>query len=964
MNQTGSRVFSLATRAMLLSVVALSLTTAVFVTDSFGRSRRLSPRRSQSVSSHQQSLLVPFWSLEDGFTSSIVLNNTSGFPVVVYPTLYSEGGKALSIPTILIPAGQTTTLGLADWIVAARGGSEFRRGSLILAYDAAESFLIGQAQVTNLATSVVFDVPAEMPMGFVSSRLEGLWWRMGNSRAFLVLSNMSDESALVSVSMTGGKNGESTPRSLKLEAHQTTTLDPTLVATDASGLQAGGISISHTGKPGAVLAFVGLADAAVGFSAQVRFEDPEARASLALAAAHLLVGAPDVPGFANGAVFKSIALLRNASEEPIDVKSAVSFVSSGTPRTIILPSRRLLAREIQSLDVADSLRLVGVRGPVTGVGLTLLSTGRPGALIAHASSFDQTGNTVFEVPMKDPGNHMNRSGGYPWNLEGDNRSIVHVRNTTSRPAEFTIQLDYEGGSYALPLQLLAPQQEAAIDIRALRDGQTPDSIGRTLPPDLQKGSARWHEHGADEMNAAQGLIGRLEVYNSTSATASSFSCGTPCCNPVTYDVSMTPSSYTASVGAIGFAKLMERKKVSCEDIILGPYDVTNSSSTTWSSTNTSKMTAGPVTASGCKMTCIAPGSPTLIANYQSTYWYTINGGDCYYGPRPFQGSCPTTIIQIDIYQDGQKTTSPRDVCVGQKINLSATVTTPQGVSYSDAAWSTLPGTTVASYTIASNNTTAEYRNVTMYNNPTISFYWINGGDGLIVKYGVIVGDTSMVGKATFNVKRPTITSGYNTFITTTTLNNGQGVTVDNALGSWAIRFGGLNSANTGIKFNAHATDPMGFTGSYKWVQIIQQKRYRTLSTGKKQYFLASSGCNNTGLDKSYPYQTDTGNGSGSISTNDSPAAGITTNPVVNSQEVRSETFDMYLIWQPSSTDSIPVPLSKVNWFWKGTANKSGTSYTPVSGSLGNSDNPSGVNHTTPVTWTCLVDPTLGMWVDE
>lgn len=68
--------------------------------------------------------------------------------------------------------------------------------------------------------------------------------------------------------------------------------------------------------------------------------------------------------------------------------------------------------------------------------------------MAHLTSYDQTRNHVFDVPMKDPSIKMNRfSGSYPFNLEGGRQSVVHVRNTTGEKARFTIQLDFEAESY-------------------------------------------------------------------------------------------------------------------------------------------------------------------------------------------------------------------------------------------------------------------------------------------------------------------------------------------------------------------------------------------------------------------------------------------------------------------------------------------------------------------------------------
>jgi hypothetical protein len=55
----------------------------------------------------------------------------------------------------------------------------------------------------------------------------------------------------------------------------------------------------------------------------------------------------------------------------------------------------------------------------------------------------------------------------------------------------------------MPLQTLEPQQEAAIDIRRLRDEQIKDSIGRVIPTEVTSGQANWSQRGSQQ------LIGRV-----------------------------------------------------------------------------------------------------------------------------------------------------------------------------------------------------------------------------------------------------------------------------------------------------------------------------------------------------------------------------------------------------------------------------------------------------------------------
>jgi hypothetical protein len=275
--------------------------------------------------------------------------------------------------------------------------------------------------------------------------------------------------------------------------------------------------------------------------------------------------------------------------------------------------------------------------------------------VAHLTSFDQTQNDVFDVPFKDPAVMMDHIGGsYPWHIDGDYQSVIHVRNTTNQPARFTIQFDFQGGSYAMPIQMLAPQQEADINVRALRDGQVKDSIGRVIPLSVTSGRAGWHEHGA------QPLIGRAEVYSASAGVASSFSCG-DCCY-YTCSVVCGPEPMDGMPGTTGVLSLLETQCCVCNTSETdGPYDV--STSATWSSSNTAVATVTD-TAGSVKCACIAPGTANITSNFLGTN--QLPAGTCE-DSQEFTDVCEVMV--------GPQITSisPSRGCVGFE-DLSVTIT--------------------------------------------------------------------------------------------------------------------------------------------------------------------------------------------------------------------------------------------------------------------------------------------------
>ncbi|MGH9899944.1 MAG: hypothetical protein ACRD4L_13955, partial [Pyrinomonadaceae bacterium] len=576
------------------------------------------------------------WSVDDGLSSSVFLNNASGIELTVRPTLYNLSGKQLVINPITLGARRQITANIADWLNQNNADDSFKQGNLILNYEAENATLLGsQVVITKAASSLSFDVPVAMPTSFESSRLEGIWWRPNEaSRYDLVLSNMQGSSVEVKVAVSGSHGLKDADFDITLAPHQTEVVN---LEDNQGGFAAelgkmGTVSITHTGVPGAVVASGMLSEDKKGFSSRFVFEDPAASRSQTLAAAHIMIDRPDVPGFSAETSFTTVALVGNAGEEVMEVTPAVSFVSNDKPGSVRLRTRKLERHEVKAIDVGEELRREGIRGAIKGAGLTLSHTGETGTLVAQLTSHDQTGNHVFDVPLKDPAIRVNQQGGsYLWNIAGDFQNIIHVRNTTDEEAHFTIQLNFESGSYALPLQVVAPQQEVAIDIRRLRDNQTPDSIRRVIPKEVSSGQVTWRKFGP------QVLTGRLEVFSKSLARASSFSCVSECfCDPSLENIFFDPFSIIGVPGGIGFVQLLMTTTNRC-NANEGPFDI--STSATWSSSNTNVITTGLVGSSGCQYTGVGPGNASVIARFQlPTSGIPDLGNGC---PPPLQG--PTTL---------------------------------------------------------------------------------------------------------------------------------------------------------------------------------------------------------------------------------------------------------------------------------------------------------------------------------
>ncbi|MGH9764196.1 MAG: hypothetical protein ACREAC_25460, partial [Blastocatellia bacterium] len=305
---------------VIFSIAAITHVKLGVQASSTATSRAGRPHALQSMMG--QSAYFAYWRSDSSFDSTLVMNNASSSDLTVQPTLYNLEGAALTVAEVKLPARQHVSVKISDWISASAGGSSFQQGSLILNYMSGNAADLGALlTVTDPIHSLSFDVPDEMPMSYMSSRLEGIWWLPTQRSDYsLVVSNMANTAVSMTLSGTAeAKHGGRASSGAELGPHQTRVFSLHDLAgagllPAAGSRNAGGITVEHQGEPGSVLAYGMASQSDIGFSSHFPFEDPAMAMSTSLSAAHILVGAPDVAGLPNGAVFSANAILGNLSD--------------------------------------------------------------------------------------------------------------------------------------------------------------------------------------------------------------------------------------------------------------------------------------------------------------------------------------------------------------------------------------------------------------------------------------------------------------------------------------------------------------------------------------------------------------------------------------------------------------------------------------------------------------------------
>jgi hypothetical protein len=162
-------------------------------------------------------------------------------------------------------------------------------------------------------------------------------------------------------------------------------------------------------------------------------------------------------------------------------------------------------------------------------------------------------------------------------------------------------------------------------------------------------------------------------------------------------------------------------------------------------------------------------------------------------------------------------------------------------------------------------------------------------------------------QATFTVRAPTATISAVT----------SAVTVDtNSLrypGYPALYFGQPHVY--GIQFSQTVQVPSGFSGSTEWIHIVTSSLGTRAPTTGSQQTRVIPACVDASLASEYIYTTNQ-------STGDQPAEQLPSSGFTAYS--RSDTFTMYLMFQPSNPNSIYVPIRILPWYWSGMAAFSGS----------------------------------------
>ncbi|MGE0129646.1 MAG: D-Ala-D-Ala carboxypeptidase family metallohydrolase [Blastocatellales bacterium] len=545
-------------------------------------------------------MIGTYYTTEDGFKSTLVLNNKGPNQIVVTPILHSQAGQTFTASLVVV--GDQSSLEVDLNLLASIAGQQFRSGSFEFTYEGRLLEMGGGLRIVNAEKSLIFDEQMLEPgMKFPSSQLEAVYAvPFEDSQVSVIVTNTTAQPVNVDGdAIFAGTNGHH-PVKGNLGPYETKIVNlPHGLVKKAS---AGAVSLSHNGGKGALLAMIHVQDSGKGYSEAVNFTDPAGGKTAELHGAGLRLGK------INNDSLNPVVAVRNLGAGATTVIATVPYSKqNGATGTIALPQISLAPGAIKLLNMSNPQLK---QNDFATAGLEIKYTGAPGSVIASASSVSQSGNHVFPVPLLDLAAQLSSTGGYPWFINSATSTVVFIKNATDQPQEYHYEVIFPGGRWGGNLHRIEPHQTHAIDLRQIRDSQSAGVEGGTLPPDATVGHIEWSVRGA----TPKPLIGRAQTFDSANGLASSYMCQLGCACPTNfYDSRVNPNTVTGLLGAIRNFVAQERG-INCYGTIGSYFDT----GAYYGSSNTGVVTINSSTGSS---EAVGVGNTTIDAAFTG---YTYN----------------------------------------------------------------------------------------------------------------------------------------------------------------------------------------------------------------------------------------------------------------------------------------------------------------------------------------------------
>ena len=642
--------------------------------------------------------IVPYWTTEGGWHTELQLrNNLTSDPLKVTPLLRSADGTETPLNEVTILPGEVKTIDLHRALMEINsnlGDQSDAFGSIALRYTSrGMRNLFASVMVHDTGRPIMYHIDASNQASkFVTGSREGVWWLPSDStRDYLILTNQA-QSLLSGTLWLYGSSGKSWNKPLQLQPRQTQRLSVRQLLSEA-GLDGsyGGIKIDVPNGAGSLDSVHILYDETAGFSATMKMFDSNPKVELqtrdfagtgvwTTRAPMLALSLPDpVLGLPSGTILRPTIFLRNTTGKPARVKTTFHWRGASGSGQSQAPDLTLTPYETHRMDVFDMQAKGILPQDAYWAQTTLVTDGNPDAIMAIAASYDSTLRYGAQTPFSDQLSSQLEGG--QWKVDSTHTSLIAVGNGSSQPVNAELTIFYNRGQKTYRLdKTIAGEDQWYVDLGQLIREQVPDKDGNTIPATTALGAYRLQQID----NLGQDYLYEGKVITDKTYGHATYGCMT-CCGYTDSDYGVPFLVEDPTSVGVGDT---EEVDVYGPNACTGSLDLLDSYFGTWSSNNTSVLTASLESVTG-----VAVGSARISAR---AALLPSGGGED-------QRSCPHAPV-ITSGNGNVATLSCTAVTRGQ--TTTCTASGPSGATFSNWQF-----TDSNSNTVSSTNTQAQWSGV-------------------------------------------------------------------------------------------------------------------------------------------------------------------------------------------------------------------------------------------------------------
>jgi len=587
----------------ILIIVVLVLSSLLLIGPRSGAvAQNATPCCSQAVGPRE--IVFPYFSLADGFSSTLLLVSDSPKPLDFILAVHSLAGQTELSPSMTIQPGAKLPIDVRSLLnsLGADVTGTFSQGSVSVYFEGTIMPLVGQMTIENPArhwvqqAEMVENDPGRTDIPAV---LSGQWWGLAGGRDATIMVTNASASTVTADVFLAFEDKEHKLQPLVFNANETKGLSVAdmLATLNLSVAQApeGRITIIQRGANPALVAQGRVTDPVTGFSTTLEFPDPARQHASALHASGIPVGTPTAESpYAGDGTFTPHVIVSNLSNSPQNVTITAEYPEgkklvtvgkkefdgeSGTGvGQMTLATLQAPADSTQDFSLAAEMSQLPL--PLPYASLRIQYSGPPGSVIAQVSSVDEHQDLVVDARTMNEGDGWAGSGANPWHVDSQTNSILFLTDESDKPARIGFRVTAGGVTYYLTQLKLNPHETRAIDLRMLRDAQEADFKKNMIPAGATDGSVNWVR--LDNVP----VMGRVAVISKQSGMASSYDCCTASCTASLTDIGFNP--WTMILGAGTSLQCWVYADYYDCNYMDYPTDVT--AYATWSSDNTSIMT--------------------------------------------------------------------------------------------------------------------------------------------------------------------------------------------------------------------------------------------------------------------------------------------------------------------------------------------------------------------------------------